>query len=134
MKKAFFLIFACLAAFTVSAKVERNYSSKAIASEGETFHVDSVDYRTDLTRVYGQLMGQPHTSGRIDAVEIESGGRKFVADDIDGVDFKRYYQYEDEGVIPLEIDFPAMKPFEGAVMIFTSPHFQQTTRVSRRSK
>ena len=25
--------------------------------------VDSVDYRSDLTRVYGKFVGRPHTSG-----------------------------------------------------------------------
>ncbi|MDE6080439.1 MAG: hypothetical protein K2G35_10300 [Duncaniella sp.] len=120
-------------ASTMEAKVERRWASTPVATDGgESFSVDSIDFRKDLTRVYGRLTGRPHTSGRIDTVEMENRGRKLVADDIDGVDFNRYYQYEDEGVILLEIDFPAMKPAEGAVLIFTGPQFTHTTRISRR--
>lgn len=62
--------------------------------------IDSIDYRTDLTRIYGKLIGIPHTSNRIDEIP--------GATDIDGVDFKRWYQFEEDGKIPVEIDLPAM--------------------------
>ncbi|MDE6556506.1 MAG: hypothetical protein K2K55_06030 [Duncaniella sp.] len=136
MRKIITLLLACLAAICIAlpveAKVERRFASTPVTSEGETFHVDSIDFRADLTRVYGKLMGTPHTSGKIDVVELETGGKKMVADDIDGIDFGRYYQYEDEGVIELEVDFPAMKSFQGAVIIFSSPRTQQKTRITRR--
>jgi len=70
--------------------------------------VDSVEWRDDLTRVYCRITGHPHTSGRIDAVAMDIPGARgsHVASDIDGVDFRRYFQWEDDGVIVLEIDFP----------------------------
>lgn len=74
-----------------------------------TFVADSVDYRSDLTRLYGRVVGRPHTSHRIDGVSITVGGQEYESTDIDGVDFKRYFQWEDDGEIPLEIDFPAIK-------------------------
>lgn len=64
-----------------------------------------------IVRVKGDLKGIPHTSSRIDAAVLVVGTQTFTAQDIDGVDFERYFQWEDEGVIPLEIDFvvPALK-------------------------
>ncbi len=71
--------------------------------------VDSVDYRGDLTRLYGMLIGKPHTSNRIDRVVLtDSIGGRVIAIDIDGVDLGRWFQWESNGLIPIEIDFPAM--------------------------
>lgn len=77
--------------------------------EALTLVVDRMDYRSDLTRLYGRLVGRPHTSCRVDAVSLTSGKRVYTATDIDGVDFKRWFQWEDDGEIPVEIDFPRMK-------------------------
>lgn len=71
--------------------------------------IDSIAWREDLTRVYCRIIGRPHTSDRIDGVEMNVPKRKYIADDIEGVDFKRYFQWEDEDAIELEIDFPAVK-------------------------
>lgn len=71
--------------------------------------IDSVEWRDDLTRVYCRIIGTPHTSDRVDGVRMTVGKRVYEATDIDGVDFRRYFQWEDEGMIPLEIDFPAVK-------------------------
>lgn len=57
------------------------------------------------------VVGIPHTSQRIDGVELVMGSKIVKATDIDGVDFERYFQFEDEGVIMLEIDFP----FQGTI-------------------
>ncbi|MDE5839013.1 MAG: hypothetical protein K2H39_08160 [Paramuribaculum sp.] len=80
---------------------------------------DSVDFRADLTRVYGKLTGTPHTSHRIDAVKLQTGG--LAATDIDGVDFKRWFQWEDDGAIPVEIDFPPMKERSSIVIEAITP-------------
>lgn len=73
------------------------------------FSVDSIDYRKDLTRVYGTLTGTPHRSGRIDRIDAVTAAGTMTATDIEGVDFERYFQWEDDGIILLEIDFPVMK-------------------------
>ncbi len=96
-----------LSCSTTSAKIYRNFSTECVGIEMVT---DSVDYRGDLTRLYGRLIGKPHTSQRIDRITLESSGVPFGSTDIDGVDMQRWFQWEDEGSIPVEIDFPAMKP------------------------
>ncbi len=60
----------------------------------------------NLVRICGNLTGEPSTSCRIDSVTLTAGDRSVEADDIDGVDFKRYFIWEDEGIIYLELDFP----------------------------
>lgn len=57
------------------------------------------------------LVGIPHTSQRIDGVDLVIGKKIVKATDIDGVDFERYFQFEDEGVVTIDIDFP----FKGTV-------------------
>ena len=85
--------------------------------------IDSIAWRDDLTRVYCRIIGMPHTSDRIDKIEMNVPKRKFLADDIEGVDFKRYFQWEDEGVIDLEIDFPAVKaPHSPCTLTFFTVH------------
>ena len=72
------------------------------------FHPTDTLVKTDdnLVRVSGNLVGEPHTSCRIDSVAVSGSHAVTVACDIDGVDFRRYFQWEDDGTIPLEIDFP----------------------------
>lgn len=94
--------------------------------------VDSVDYRSDLTRVYGRLIGRPHTSGRVDGAAFLSGKISHAATDIDGVDFQRYFQWEDDGVIPVEIDFPACKPVRTARLVLTTPRGESVTTIKRK--
>lgn len=57
------------------------------------------------------VVGIPHTSQRIDSVDLVMGSKIVKATDVDGVDFERYFQFEDQGVIMLEIDFP----FKGVI-------------------
>ncbi len=122
------IFFLSLAAFiAINAKVVRNYSSH---SDGKlTFTVDSIDYRQNLTRIYGHLLGKPHTSNRIDGVIITGTSVSYTSSDIDGIDFRRYFQWEDDGSIPVELDFPVMKRLESARLIFETPHGQSTTTV-----
>lgn len=94
--------------------------------------VDSVDYRADLTRVYGKLVGRPHTSGRVDSASLLSGKSSWNATDIDGVDFKRYFQWEDDGEIPVEIDFPAVKPLKAAKLVLVTTRGESVTSIKRK--
>lgn len=118
--------FACA---SLSAKIVRNYSC---TSDGVlTFSVDSIDYRKDLTRVYGKVHGRPHTSHRIDEVKYLSAGNALTSTDIDGIDFRRYFQWEDDGQIPIEIDFPATAPDSGVQFLFTTARGQSTTTAKK---
>lgn len=94
--------------------------------------VDSVDFRSDLTRVYGRLVGRPHTSGRVDTASLLSGKSSWDATDIDGIDFKRYFQWEDDGEISVEIDFPAMKPLKTARLALMTARGKSVTTIKRK--
>lgn len=104
-----------------SAEVRRNYStgmpvvteSRHGASGTPGLALDSIDFRHDLTRVYARISGRPHTSQRIDAVTLTMGRRALPWQDVDGIEMKRYFQFEDEGEIALEIDFPPVAPSRG---------------------
>ena len=52
------------------------------------------------------IVGIPHTSERIDSIDLVMGPKLVKATDIDGIDFERYFQFEDEGVQLVEVDFP----------------------------
>lgn len=52
------------------------------------------------------IVGIPHTSERIDGIDLVMGPKIVKATDIDGIDFERYFQFEDEGVQLIEVDFP----------------------------
>lgn len=56
-------------------------------------------------------VGIPSTSQRIDGIDLVNGETVIPANDIDGVDFKRYFQFEETGVQVIEVDFP----FKGAL-------------------
>lgn len=79
--------------------------------------VKKIDFRKDLTRVYCTIVGRPNTSARITAITM--GNR--AATDIDGIDMGRYFQFEEEGLIDLEIDFPPLKPASKLEIKFTTP-------------
>ncbi len=91
-------------AVTAVAQAPSAMSAKKNKSDMRV-ELDSVDFRTDLTRVYGRLIGRPHTAQRIDYVTLRTPGVVLAAQEIDGVDLERYFQWEDDGVIPIEIDF-----------------------------
>ena len=102
------------AAFTAMA-------ATAAAPAPVGFTVTSLLHKSDdgLTRITGQLVSTPHTSCRIDSVTCLLGsGQAIGATDIDGVDFRRYFQWEGEGVITLEIDIPAIVDSVGSRLIF----------------
>lgn len=72
-----------------------------------TGYVAKADDR--IIRVKGSLIGTPHTSHRINSARLLIGKVSYEATDIDGIDFERYFQWEDDGIIPLEIDFSIPK-------------------------
>ncbi len=121
----------CLFGATFLAKATKEYNYKATAAEHLTLVVDSIDFRSDLTRIYGRLIGRPHTSQRIDAMAFEVNGRRMEASDIDGVDFKRWFQWEDDGVINVEVDFPMMSEFESGTLHISTPRGLDRCTVSR---
>ncbi|MDE6325048.1 MAG: hypothetical protein K2M02_02645 [Duncaniella sp.] len=115
------------AACGAQAKIVKNYKSHS--DDVLTFQVDSIDFRKDLTRVYGKVIGRPHTSHRIDGVTLNINNQSLVSDDIDGVDFKRYFQWEDDGFILLEIDFPATRSSRNLNLNFNTVRGNATTIV-----
>ncbi|MDE7459584.1 MAG: hypothetical protein K2M85_00695 [Paramuribaculum sp.] len=109
--------------------------SNATSSGSLTLLADSVDFRSDLTRVYGRLSGRPHTSNRIDFISVRgSEGAETESSDIDGVDMKRWFQWEDDGIIPVEIDFPAMKPQTYMVITVQGPRGESIWKITNRTK
>lgn len=112
--------------------VVRGYVSvPAGTSEPISFTVDSIDFRKDLTRVYGKITGLPHTSNRIDDATLYTPSGNHEATDIDGVDFRRYFQWEDEGEILLEIDFPRAKA--PTAIGFTTVRGKATFNIARKA-
>lgn len=67
--------------------------------------------RDGVTRVHCIAEGIPHTSQRIDAARLFTDGKAHEATDIDGIDFERYFQWEDDGIIEFELDFPKQAHF-----------------------
>ena len=131
--KRFFISAAIMAAisFCSEAKIVKDYESASDSTL--SFQADSIDYRSDLTRVYGKLIGRPHTSNRIDGVSLTCLGSAVTSTDIDGVDFQRYFQWEDNGQIPVEIDFPALKDTSEIQILFMTVHGPSTTTVKKKS-
>lgn len=98
------------------SKVVRNYTTESAGATAAV--IDSIDFRSDLTRVYARLKGTPHTSSRIDNITIQSGKTSLVMNDLDGVDAERWFQWEDTPYIPIEIDFAPMK-YSGDKVVFS---------------
>lgn len=76
-------------------------------TESPKLTMDSIVLTDEYTRLFGKLSGLPHTSCRIDEIELKGcSTESAVSNDIDGIDYRRWFQWEDDGTIPLEIDFP----------------------------
>lgn len=121
---------------TASAKVVGGYTNVAGKSTGLiVFNITSVDYRPDLTRLTGELVGRPHTSNRIDElILITPSGKQYKSTDIEGVDMKRYFQWEDNGRIEVEIDFPPMKQQKSFTIKATGPNGESQSVIIRKNK
>ena len=118
-----------LTAFIGHARKEYSFASSP--AKTITLLVDSVDYRDDLTRMYGRLIGRPHTAQRIDKIELATEKTRYEATDIDGIDFTRWFQWEDEGVIILEIDFAPMIPLKSGILYITTPRGVEEITLNR---
>lgn len=94
-----------------------------------TLTVDSIDFRSDLVRIYGHLLATPHSSARIDGFTVSEGDKvlapadmkSYPANDIDGFEFTHRFQWEDDGDLPVEIDFPAFKPQNAFLISAATP-------------
>lgn len=99
--------------------------------------VDKIDNsnRDGVTRISCTLLGNPHTSQRVDSCTLVVKGEAFGSLDIDGVDFKRYFQWEDDGQIPVEVDFPRQMKFNPEdKIVFHTVGGDYTTRLGDRAK
>ncbi|MDE6782646.1 MAG: hypothetical protein K2J17_02875 [Paramuribaculum sp.] len=86
-----------------------------------------------LTRMQLRLIGQPHTAARIDSVYIFGGdGAGIAATDIDGVDFGRWFQWEDEAVIDIELDIPGTVHAGGETLVFYGPRGNVSCKTAPR--
>lgn len=76
-----------------------------------TFIVNKIESHPDdhLIRVCGDLKSRPNTSACIDEITLV-GPSTIIATDTDGFDLKRYFQWEEDGTIDVEIDFPTKNP------------------------
>lgn len=76
--------------------------------------VSQIDFRHDLTRMCCTLSGRPNTACRIDSITLDGTD----ATDLDGVDMGRYFQFEEDGLERLEIDFPPMAVKKHMTLVF----------------
>lgn len=115
------LIAIVVALSSLSASARKVYNVAAIPAPGVnmpyTITIDSIDFRSDLARVYGHLLGTPNTSSRIDGFIIQPDPKAVApgtktdeqkATDIDGFEFTHRFQWEEDGDLPIEIDFPKL--------------------------
>ena len=97
--------------------------------------VDKIDNTNSdgVSRVSCTLWGVPHTSSRIDSVTAVIKGRTYKATDIDGVDFGRYFQWEDEKDLPVEVDIKRHTQFGTTDTIkFHTVHGVYTAPLNRK--
>ena len=125
----FAILFLVIAVSVANARVEKNY--KNTAADHVNLIIDSIDFREDLTRLYGRMIGVPHTSQKINRMEMKVGSSVFNAEDIDGVDFVRWFQWEDDGVISIEVDFKAMQPVKSGTLIIETARGVDSSRFSK---
>lgn len=76
-----------------------------------------------VTRIGIDLQSIPSTSSRLDSAVLVNGKARLLATDVDGVDFARYFQWEENGTIYVELDFPHQKKLnKGARVILYTVH------------
>lgn len=113
LKLALLLIATVSTAMCGQQKVTCSPIALKTSEHSMTVRVTGLDNNngSGVSRIAFELVSIPHTSSRIDSVTAVINGRRVVASDIDGVDFKCYFQWEDNGVIPVEVDFPRHDKF-----------------------
>lgn len=90
----------------------------------------SNDNSDGVTRMTVRLTSLPNTSSRVDSVTLVApGGKRFRATDIDGIDFQRYFQWEEEGKVTVDVDFPRQKKLKGGKVIFHTVYGDFTGKI-----
>ena len=125
------MIFLIAVAFVSNARSGKPARYTLSAAQHLTMVIDSIDYRSDLTRVYGKFIGTPHTSQRLNSIQLQVNGATYMATDIDGVDFERWFQWEDDGVIPVEIDFNKMPRIDKGRLILVTGRGTDTCTIQK---
>lgn len=125
---AFFVLPAQSRDAALTAQIHSAGGRMVTAINDMTVTIDSVSYRPDLTRVYATMKGHPNRAQRIDDIIFRYGHKSIEATDIDGVDFRRWFQWDDTGIINLEIDFPAIPDNKKIAkkLIFDTPKGEYT--------
>ncbi len=127
------LLALCVSPASVSQTMKCAPVSQKEAKHKMDIHPVALDNSngSEVTRITFDLVSAPHTSSRIDSISAIINGVATNAIDIDGVDFNRYFQWEDDGIIRIEVDFPYRNKFTGAdKIVFHTVHGDYTTIVN----
>lgn len=135
MRRLAMILSAAVLVSCASARTVKDYTTSGQPTANRLIlTVDSIDFRKDLTRVYGKITGRPNTSDRFDRITlVKPDGVMVESTDIDGVDMERWFQWEEDGRINLEIDFPAMKATDKLIINTFSPKGDGNWTVSREA-
>ena len=112
MKKYILISFFAIAVVTMLAQLNISERNKTTSSQKHYMKIDvgakSLENSDNVLRISCALIGIPHTSSRVDSIHATVCGMKYKATDIDGIDFNRYFQWEDDA-IEIEVDIPCQK-------------------------
>lgn len=140
MKRLFIFILSYIAFFIAIHAIKpyritkKDYLTTSINPKYECrVTVDSVVFTNEYTRIYGQLYGKPHTSCKIEDITINAGKNNYQAYDVEGFDLKRWFQWEDSGIIPIELDFSPMKAIDNFTLTFNSSRQIMTWNVTNKN-
>lgn len=110
MKKLFFALLVLCGVAAWSVPSVRGEAQGAVAVSKLDTRLNIVPDKSKKTdegiRLTMCVMGMPHTAQRIDSVDLHVAGKVYKANDIDPIEFEKYFQFEDDGLVVLEIDFP----------------------------
>lgn len=135
-KNILFLLLAIIALICPAQKIGdsaiNNKNKSVFLASPVSLNNDNTD---GVSRIGVNIQGLPHSSSRIDDAILFVKGVPFHATDIDGVDFKRYFQWEDDGIIYIELDFPKQKNISpGDSIRFITVNGVHSVRIGRASK
>lgn len=83
------------------------------------FEVDSIDFRPDLTRIYGKISGTPHIAINVKQIVLSTDGHNaFTPTDTDGLELDKYFQFEEMPTFNVEFDFEPMTPSNIIKIVF----------------
>lgn len=85
------------------------------------FEIDSIDFRKDLTRIYGRFIGTPHVGIKIKQILLTTNfNAQYFATDTDGFDLDKYFQFEETPTFNVEIDFEPIQPIPWVEITFVT--------------